>query len=97
MEVGVLGSRLSHAESIISSMESRLTELEETVRILNTNLLNQAQIEQKKPEEPPALIGPRTVNWGQKKKELEKKYASPTKVRESLVAEIVHSTDILEK
>jgi hypothetical protein len=96
MEVGALGSRLSHAESVIGAIESRITELEETVSILNTNLLNQALIEKKKPEEPPAFIGSRTVNWGAKKKELEKKYSSPAKAREAIVKEITHSTDVEE-
>jgi len=88
---------LSKLEQDNNAFEGRIKELEETVKILNVNLINQALVEQKKPEETPTLVGSRTVNWGAKKKELEKKYSSPAKTREALVKEITHSTDVLEE
>ena len=76
--------------------EERLTDLENTVRILNTNLIHLAN-PVKLTESQSAFIGSRTVDWRTKKKELEKKYSNPQKVRESLVQEIVNSTDVLEE
>jgi predicted nuclease with TOPRIM domain len=93
--VGDIGARLSKLENDVNILESRTDELEETVKVLNTNLLNKAT--NKSVEEVPVQMGARTVNWGQKKKELEKKYSSPAKRRESLVEEIVQSTDVLDK
>jgi hypothetical protein len=77
-------------------MEERITELEGMVSILNTNLIHLAN-PSKPTESQSAFIGSRTVDWRTKKKELEKKYANPQKVRESLVQEIVNSTDVLEE
>jgi 4-hydroxy-3-methylbut-2-en-1-yl diphosphate synthase IspG/GcpE len=88
---------LQRVDTQLGDLDSRVKELEETVKILNVNLINQALVEQKKPEETPTLVGSRTVNWGAKKKELEKKYSSPAKTREALVKEITHSTDVLEE
>jgi hypothetical protein len=77
-------------------MEERITELEGLVSILNTNLIHLAN-PAKPTEEQSAFIGSRTVDWRSKKKELEKKYSDPKKARESLIQEIVNSTDVLDK
>ena len=81
---------------LMVAYEERLTDLENTVSILNTNLIHLAN-PAKPTESQSAFIGSRTVDWRTKKKELEKKYSNPQKVRESLVQEIVNSTDVLEE
>jgi len=88
---------IRHQALLMTGLEERLTELEETVKILNLNLTNQATRAVKPTEPESAMLGSRTVDWRAKKKELEKKYSNRDKVREGLVEEIINSTDVLDK